>query len=52
MSRKHFKDLSVDNIKNTGLNGYVYGFMVDFDAISDDDILDIHRYLTKKNIMI
>ena len=46
------EDLSVDNIKNTGLNGYVYDFMVDCDAIADDDILDIHRYLMKKNIMI
>ena len=46
------KDLSVVNIKNTGLNGYVYDFMVDCDAIADDDILDIHRYLMKKNIMI
>ena len=46
------KDLSVDNIKNTGLNGYFYDFMVDCDAIADDDILDIHRYLMKKNIMI
>ena len=46
------EDLSVDNIKNTGLNGYVYDFMVDCDAIADDDILDIPRYLMKKNIMI
>ena len=46
------EDLSVVNIKNTGLNGYVYDFMVDCDAIADDDILDIHRYLMKKNIMI
>ena len=44
--------LSVDNIKNTGLNGYVYDFMVDCDAIADDNILDIPRYLMKKNIMI
>ena len=46
------EDLSVDNIKSTGLNGYVYDFMVDCDAIADDDILDIPRYLMKKNIMI
>ena len=30
----------------------VYDFSVDFDAISVDDILDIHNYLTKKNNMI
>ena len=48
MSRKHFKILSVDNMKKTGLNGYVYDFSVDYDAIAVDDILDIHTYLMKK----
>ena len=43
------KDFSVDNIKKTGLNGYVYGFSVDYDAIAVNDILDTHKYLTKKN---
>ena len=43
------KDFSVDNMKKTGLNGYVYDFSVDFDAIAVDDILDIHKYLIKKN---
>ena len=33
------KDFSVDNLKKTGLNGYVYGFSVDYDAILVDDIL-------------
>ena len=32
-----------------GLYGYVYDFSVDYDAISVDDILDIHKYLVKKN---
>ena len=27
--------------KNTGLNGYVYDFSVDYDAITVNDILDI-----------
>ena len=36
-------------MKKTGLNGYVYGFSVDYDAIAVDDILDIHKYLMKKN---
>ena len=36
------KDFSVDNMKKTGLNGYVYDFSVDYDAIAVDDILDIH----------
>ena len=34
------------------LNGYIYDFSVDFDAIAVDDILDIHKYLIKKNNMI
>ena len=40
---------SVDNMKKTGLNGYVYDFSVDYDAIAVDDILDIHKYPMKKN---
>ena len=44
------KDWSVDNMKKTGLNGYVYDFSVDYDAIAVDDILDIHKYLMKKII--
>ena len=42
----------VDNKKNTGLNGHVYDFRVDYDTIVGDDILDIHKYLIKKNNMI
>ena len=32
------KDFSVDNMKKTGLNGYVYDFNVDYDAIAVGDI--------------
>ena len=39
------KDFSADNTKK---NGYVYNFRVDYDAIAIDDILDIHKYLMKK----
>ena len=46
--RKILKDFSVDNTKKAGLNGYVYDFSVDYDAIAVDDILDIHKYLTEK----
>ena len=46
------KDWSVDNMKKTGFNGYVYDFSVDYDAIAVDDILDIHKCLMKKNNMI
>ena len=43
------KDFSVDNINKTGLNGYIYHFSVDYDAIAVDNILYIHKYLMKKN---
>ena len=43
------KDWTLDNMKKTRLNGYVYDFSVDYDAITVDDILDIHNYLMKKN---
>ena len=46
------KDWTVDNIKKIGLNGYVYDFGADFDAIAVDDILGIHTYLMKKNNLI
>ena len=46
------KDWSVDNMKNTRLNGYVYDFSVDYDAIAVDDILDIDNYLMKKNDIV
>ena len=44
-----FQNWSVDNMKKTGLNGYVYDFSVDYDAIPMNDILDIHKYLMKKH---
>ena len=40
------KDFSISNA--TGLHGYVYHFSVDYKAIADDKIHDIHRYLIKK----
>ena len=43
------KDWSVDNMKKTELNGYAYDFSVDYDVIVVDDILNIHKYLMKKN---
>ena len=46
------KDLSVDNMKKTGFDGYIYDFSVDYDATDVDDILDIHKYLMKKNNMV
>ena len=46
------KDWSVDNMKRTGFNGYVYDFSVNYDAIPVDDIKDIHKYLMKKNKVV
>ena len=45
------KEFSVNNMIKTGLNGCVYDFSVDYDAIAVDNILDIHKYLMKKNDM-
>ena len=46
------EDWLVDNMKKTGRKGYVYDFSVDYDAIAVSDILDIRKYLIKKNNMI
>ena len=46
------KDWPRHNMKKTGFNGYVYDFNVDYDAIAADDILDIHKYLMKKNNIV
>ena len=51
MSRKYFKRL-VDNMKKIELNGYVYDFSIDYDAIAVDDTLNIHSYLMKKNDIV
>ena len=42
------KDLSVDTMKKTELYGYYYCFSGDYVSNDVDDILDIHRYLIKK----
>ena len=46
------KDWSIDNMKKTGFNGYVYYFSADYDATNVDDIKNIHKYLMKKNNMV
>ena len=43
------KDWSTDNMKKTGLTGYVYDFSADYNAVTIDNIKDIHNYLMKKN---
>ena len=44
------KDWSTDNMKKTGVTGYVYDFSADYSAVTVDDIKDIHNYLMKKII--
>ena len=46
------KDWSTDHMKQTGFNGYIYDFSVDYDATNIDDIKDIHKYLMKKNNIV
>ena len=35
------KDWSVDNMKETRLNGYAYNFSVDYNAIAGSDVLEV-----------
>ena len=37
------------NTSKDRLNGCVYDFSIDYDAIAVDDKLDIHKYLMEKN---
>ena len=46
------KDWSNDNMKKTGLTGYVYDFSADYNTVTLDDIKDIHKYLMKKNEIV
>ena len=46
------KNFSVDNMKKTELNEYVYDFSIDYDAIVVDDMLDIQKYLMEKNDIV
>ena len=43
------RDWWLHNMRKTGLNGYVYNFSADCDAVAVDDILDIYNHLMKKN---
>ena len=46
------KDWSTDNMKKPEFNGYVYDFIVDYDATDVDDIVVIHKYLMKQNNIV
>ena len=39
-------------MQDTGLNGYVYDFSVDYNAVAVNDIKDIHEYLMRKNNLV
>ena len=43
------EDFSPANTHKTGLSGYIYDFSVDYWAIANDKILEIHKYLMKRN---
>ena len=43
------KDWSTDNLRKSSFTGYVYDFSVGYDAITVDNIKDIHKHLMKKN---
>ena len=48
----HSLDLSDDDIESNKLYGHIYDFSVDYNAIKNDEIINIHNYLTnKKNIV-
>ena len=44
------KDFSVDNMKKTELNGYVFVFFVDYNIIDASNIISIYKYLMKNMI--
>ena len=46
------KDFFEDNMKKTGLNGYVYDFSVYYSVITKDKILDVNKYLMEKNNIV
>ena len=46
------RDWTVDNMKKTVLNGYVYDFSIDYSNTVFDDILNIHNYVMKKNDIV
>ena len=46
------KDWSIDNMKKTGFNRYVYDFSVDYNVTDVDDIKNIHNYLMKNKDIV
>ena len=50
MFRQYLNNRPTDNMKKTGLTGYVYDFSADYNAIAVVDVKDIHNYLMKETI--
>ena len=46
------KDYNKIGRKDIGLHGNVYDFSDDYSAITNDEILDIYKYLMKKNNIV
>ena len=46
------KDYDENSCKDTGLYGNVYGFSISYSAATNDEMLDIQKYLMKKNNII
>ena len=46
------RDYNKYSCEDTGLYGNVFDFSVDYSAITNDEILDIHEHLMKKNNII
>ena len=46
------KDYNKNSRKDTGLYGNVYDFSVDYSAITNGEILNLHKYLMKKNNIV
>ena len=49
MFSKYFEKLASTNMRKTGSKRYFYDYIVDYNVIVVADILDIHKYLMKKN---
>ena len=45
-------DWSEDNMKKTGFTGNIYDFSVDYNPTAVNDIINIHKYLIKKNNIV
>ena len=46
------KDFDLGYMKKNGLTGYLHDFIVDYWAVANDKILDIQKYIMKKNNII